>query len=53
MEVEKAITKWRSYLVERGFSVNKEGRLSTSYFESLLQQVYQFMVNFYDDREEF
>ncbi|HOV80998.1 MAG TPA: tyrosine-type recombinase/integrase [Bacillota bacterium] len=47
------MTRWRSYLVEQGFSVNKEGRLSSTQYETMLQQVYQFIVNFYDDREEF
>ncbi|MCL6449506.1 MAG: tyrosine-type recombinase/integrase [Armatimonadetes bacterium] len=53
LEIEKAMTRWRSYLVERGLSVNKEGCLSNNHYEDLLRQVYQFMVNFYDDREEF
>jgi hypothetical protein len=53
LEIEKIMTRWRSYLVEQGFSVNKEGRLSSTQYETMLQQVYQFIVNFYDDREEF
>jgi integrase len=46
LEIEKAIIRWRSYLVEHGFSV-KKNRLAA------LQQPYLFMVNFYDDRDEF
>jgi len=53
LEIEKAITKWRSYLIDQGFSVNKDGRLSTRNYETLLQQLHQFITNFYDDREEF
>jgi len=53
LEIERVITRWRSYLVEQGVSVNKKGRLSSTHYETLLQQAYQFMLNFYDDREEF
>lgn len=53
LEIEKAITKWRSYLIEQGLTVNKQGRLSSRHYETLFQQTYHFMVNFYDDREEF
>jgi len=53
LEIERVMTRWRSYLVEQGVSVNKKGRLSSTHYETLLQQVYQFMLNFYDDREEF
>lgn len=53
LEIEIVMTRWRSYLVEQGVSVNKKGRLSSTQYETLLQQVYQFMLNFYDDREEF
>ncbi|PHJ38283.1 hypothetical protein P378_10650 [Desulforamulus profundi] len=52
-KIEIVMTRWRSYLVEQGVSVNKKGRLSSTQYETLLQQVYQFMLNFYDDREEF
>lgn len=47
------MTKWRSYLIKQGFKINKDGRLSSFNYESFLQQVYWFMLNFYDDREEF
>lgn len=47
------MTKWRSYLVDQGLSVNKKGRLSTNIYETLLRQACQYMVNFYDEREEF
>ncbi|SHJ88243.1 hypothetical protein SAMN02745219_03552, partial [Desulfofundulus thermosubterraneus DSM 16057] len=53
LEIERVMIRWRSYLVEQGVSVNKKGRLSSTQYEALLQQVYQFMANFYDDREEF
>ena len=46
VEIEKAITKWRSYLVEQGLSAIK-------YKQASLLQPYHFMINFYDDREEF
>ncbi len=44
--------RWRSYLIDQGFSVNKS-RLSSHTYETLVRQVYEFIVNFYDDREEF
>lgn len=53
LEIEKVMTRWRSYLIKQGLSVNKKGRLSSPAYETLLRQAYQFMVNFYDDREEF
>ncbi|BAF60092.1 hypothetical protein PTH_2659 [Pelotomaculum thermopropionicum SI] len=53
LEIEKAMIRWRSYLIEQGFKINKDSRLSSNEYETLLQQVYQFMVNFYDEREEF
>lgn len=52
-DIDKVMIKWRSYLIEQRLSVYKDGRLSSSIYETLLQQVYQFMINFYDDREEF
>jgi len=53
LKIEKAMIRWRSYLIEQGFKINKDGRLSSYEYEALLQRVYQFMANFYDDREEF
>jgi integrase len=53
IEINKAMTKWRSYLLEKGLSVNKKDRLSSTQFEILFQQAYQFMIGFYDDRDEF
>jgi integrase len=52
LEREKAMIRWRSYLIDQGFSVNKS-RLSSHTYETLVRQVYEFIVNFYDDREEF
>jgi integrase len=53
IKINKAMSKWRSYLIEQGLSVNKNGRISNSNYEILLQQVYHFMIEFYDDRDEF
>lgn len=52
LEIEKAIIKWRSYLVEQGLTVNKQGRLSSRHYETLFRQTYRFMINYYDDRDE-
>ena len=46
LELEKAMTKWRSYLIGKGLAIS-------SYRTAPLYQPYQFMVNFYDEREEF
>ena len=53
IEINKAMAKWRSYLLEQGYQLIKMGRLSTNTYEGLLQQAYQFMADFYDDRDEF
>ncbi len=46
LDIEKAMIGWRSYLIGQGLKVTKNN-------QAVLQQSYYFMVNFYDDREEF
>ena len=46
LELDKAMTRWRSYLIEQGLTVKKSN-------QTLLLQSHRFMVNFYDEREEF
>jgi integrase len=57
LDIEKTMTRWRSYLVEQGLSIvqsrNRQGYKGVSAYVTLLQQPYEFMFNFYDDREEF
>lgn len=53
LEIEMAMTRWHSYLVEQGFFINKKGWLSSSCYEVLLQQLYQYTAILYDNREEF
>jgi integrase len=55
LEIEKAMTKWRSYLVEQGLSIVYAGAYQghrVSHYVTLFQQAYQFLINFYDGREE-
>jgi integrase len=53
VEYEKFLMQWRSYLINKGLSLNTHGRLSSSHYEPLVNQLYLFLQNFYDDREEF
>lgn len=51
--LEKAMVKWRSYLVGQGLNIDKDGRLVTKAYETILQQLYTFFESFYDTRDEF
>ncbi|MBP2644330.1 MAG: XerC [Firmicutes bacterium] len=51
--LDKAIVKWRSYLVGQGMKVGKEGRLVTKTYETILQQLCSFFESYYDTRDEF
>lgn len=56
LDIDKAMTRWRSYLVERGVQIvyaKVYQGLQIPPSVALLQQTYQFMFNFYDAREEF
>jgi integrase len=46
LEIEKAMIGWRSYLIGQRLKITKGN-------QAALQQSHQFIVNFYDDREEF
>lgn len=50
---DKALMQWRSFLVEQGFIVKEDGRLSSINYEILFNQLFYFISNFYDDREEY
>jgi integrase len=50
---EKFLMHWRSYLTNQGLTYCTNGRLANPYYISLVNQLYIFLQNFYDDREEF
>jgi hypothetical protein len=39
--------------VKKGFKSRKSGRLSTSFYEAVFNQLYSFYQNFYDTRNEY
>lgn len=50
---EKALMQWRTYLVNKGLEVNKEGELKRkNYYNAIFNQVFSFFFDFYDTREE-
>lgn len=53
VSLDKAMIKWRSYLVGHGMNVGKDGRLLSKSFEAILQQLCTFFESYYDTRIEF
>lgn len=51
--LDKAMPKWRSYLVGQGKKVGKDGRLGSKRYETILQQLCRFFESYYDTRDEF
>lgn len=49
---DKALVQWRTFLIESGAKVNKDGKLTVRRDERFFNQLYSFFVNFYDTREE-
>lgn len=49
---DKALLKWRTYLVNKGFKIKNDGRLANSNV-GIFNQLYLFYKNFYDTRNEY
>lgn len=47
IHLDKAMTKWRSYLVNHGMSVGKDGHLASKSYETILQQLCGFFESYY------
>lgn len=52
IDYDKGLIQWRSYLLEQGLAVKKDGRPNHNY-EVLFNQLFEFIINFYDDLEEY
>ena len=52
LPIDKAMTKWRSYLVEHGLFIVRNGSYSTLN-QRLLTQMHNFFEKYYDTRDEF
>lgn len=50
---DKALLKWRTYLINKGFNIRNDGRLSSVSYEVIFNQLYSFYQNFYDTRNEY
>ena len=49
----KASIKWRTYLVGKGYKLNKNGGLTNIVLNSLFNKLYKSLYDFYDERDEF
>jgi len=54
LEPERSFLQWRTYLInDQSFRVKKDGRLGSSQYEIIFNQLLIFIHNYYDTREEF
>ena len=53
IDYDRLLMQWRSYLIDQGHFVDKQGRLINEKYETLVKQCYQFLQTFFDDRDEF
>lgn len=50
---EKLKRQWTTYLISEGAKINKAGKLSNNYYESMVNQLIKIIFDFYDTRDEF
>ena len=50
---DKALLQWRSFLVDKGMSINDDGEISNKQYETVFNQLYSFFTNLYDTRDEY
>lgn len=52
LDIDKINKKWSLFLMNRGFKVNKTGKIKESVYYCFINNIYNFIKDFYDDREE-
>lgn len=52
LDIDKINKKWSLFLINRGFKVNKTGGIKESVYYCFINNIYNFIKDFYDDREE-
>ncbi|WP_332841645.1 tyrosine-type recombinase/integrase [Paraclostridium bifermentans] len=52
LDIDYANKKWIVFLVDKGFKLNKNNQIKESVYKSFLNNIYNFISDFYDDREE-
>lgn len=52
LDIDKINKKWSLFLINKGFKVNKNGRIKEPVYYCFINNIYNFIKYFYDDREE-
>lgn len=50
---DKALLQWRSFLIDKGISINSDGVISSRQYEGVFNQFFHFFANLYDTRNEY
>ena len=53
LSYDKALLQWRTFLINKGMSVNENGEISSKSYEAVFNQLHSFFTNLYDTRDEY